>query len=128
MNNPNDACWSLGFSFLKRGRIEMLHQAINILKEQTGIETTEKDWGSETLGVFQNELDTDIRTILKGIMADSSKLISADMYLFMDKQTGRDYVVFFISDINHSHSETELARGLLIDGVLQWHSTGNAHD
>ena len=61
-------------------------------------------------------------------MADSSKLISADMYLFMDKQTGRDYVVFFISDINHSHSETELARGLLIDGVLQWYSTGNAHD
>lgn len=39
--NPNDYNWSLGFS-LKRGRIEMLHQAINILKEQTGIETTEK--------------------------------------------------------------------------------------
>ncbi|WP_267907339.1 MULTISPECIES: hypothetical protein [unclassified Enterococcus] len=34
-----------GFLFAERGRIEMLHQAINILKEKTGIETTEKAWG-----------------------------------------------------------------------------------
>lgn len=103
----------------------MLHQAINILKEQTGIETTEKDWGFETLGVFQNELDTDIQTILKRIMTDSSKLISADMYLFMDKQTGRDYVVFFISNIGGGDkNEKSILKGLLIDGVPQWHSTG----
>ena len=75
-----------------------------------------------------DELDRDIQNILKERISDSSKMISADMYLFMDKQTKKDYVVFFISDINHSHSETELARGLLIDGVLQWHSTGNAND
>lgn len=103
----------------------MQDKAIDILKEQTGIETTEKDWGSETLGVFQNELDTDIQTILKGIMIDSSKLISADMYLFMDKQTGRDYVVFFISNICGGYkTEKSILKGLLIDGVLQWHSTG----
>ncbi|MGJ0917866.1 4'-phosphopantetheinyl transferase [Enterococcus avium] len=106
----------------------MVNEAIEILKYQVGLDTAEKDWGAETIAVASNELDRDIQTILKELISDSSKMISADMYLFMDKQTKKDYVVFFISDINHSHSETELARGLLIDGVLQWHSTGNAHD
>ncbi|GCF93751.1 4'-phosphopantetheinyl transferase [Enterococcus florum] len=106
----------------------MINEAVEILKDQVGLYTTEKDWGSETVAVASNELDRDTQTILKELISDSSKMVSADMYLFMDKQTKKDYVVFFISDINHSHSETELARGLLIDGVLQWHSTGNAHD
>lgn len=106
----------------------MVNEAIEILKDQVGLDTTEKDWGSETIAVTSDELDRDIQNILKERISDSSKMISADMYLFMDKQTKKDYVVFFISDINHSHSETELARGLLIDGVLQWHSTGNAND
>lgn len=106
----------------------MVNEAIEILKDQVGLDTTEKDWGAETVALTSDELDRDIQNILKERISDSSKMISADMYLFMDKQTKKDYVVFFISDINHSHSETELARGLLIDGVLQWHSTGNTHD
>ncbi|MGL9727085.1 hypothetical protein [Enterococcus sp. DIV0756] len=35
----------------------MLHQAINILKEQTGIETTEKDWGFESVTAEREELE-----------------------------------------------------------------------
>jgi hypothetical protein len=35
----------------------MLHQAIIILKEQTGIETTEKDWGFESVTAEREELD-----------------------------------------------------------------------
>lgn len=35
----------------------MLHQAINILKEQTGIESTEKDWGFESVTAEREELD-----------------------------------------------------------------------
>lgn len=106
----------------------MINEAIEVLKNQVGLKTDEKDWGAETVAVTSNELDRDIQTILKELISDFSKMISADMYLFMDKQTKKDYVVFFISDINHSHSETELVRGLLIDGVLQWYSTGNTHD
>ncbi|MEQ7055188.1 hypothetical protein ABQE23_02290 [Enterococcus avium] len=35
----------------------MLHQAINILKEQTGIETIETDWGFESVTAEREELD-----------------------------------------------------------------------
>lgn len=103
----------------------MLNEATDILKEQTGIETTEKDWGSETLAMTQDELDFDIQTILKRSIAEPSKLISADMYLLINRQTESDYVVFFISDID---SENEFARGLLINGKLQWYSTGKDYD
>ena len=43
----------------------MLHQAINILKEQTGIETIETDWGFESVTAEREELDPAIIQLSK---------------------------------------------------------------
>ena len=121
MNNPNDACWSLGFSFLKRGRIEMLHQAINILKEQTGIETTEKDWGFESVTAEREELDP---AIIQVSNRELPTLVMTHLYLYVDQESGKDYVVYFLMDINSEH---EFTRGLLIEGKLQWDLNGESY-
>lgn len=121
-SNPNDDYWSLGFSFLKRGRIEMLQQAINILKEQTGIETTEKDWGFESVTAEREELDP---AIIHVSNRELPTLVMTHLSVYVDQESGKDYVVYFLTDI---YSEHEFTRGLLIEGKLQWDLNGASND
>lgn len=100
----------------------MLHQAINILKEQTGIETTEKDWGFESVTTEREELDPAI------IQLSNTKLpalVMTHLYVYVDQKSGKDYVVYFLTDINSEH---EFTCGLLIEGELKWHSNGESYD
>lgn len=115
-SNPNDDYWSLGFSFLKRGRIEMLQQAINILKEQTGIETTEKDWGFESVTAEREELDP---AIIEASSIELPTLVMTHLYVYVDQESGKDYVVYFLTDITSSQ---EFTRGLMVKGKLAWAS------
>ena len=121
-SNPNDDYWSLGFSFLKRGRIEMLQQAINILKEQTGIETTEKDWGFESVTAEREELDP---AIIHVSNRELPTLVMTHLSVYVDQEPGKDYVVYFLTDIYNEH---EFTRGLLIEGKLQWDLNGASND
>lgn len=100
----------------------MLHQAINILKEQTGIETTEKDWGFESVTAEREELDPAIIQISK---TELPALVMTHLFVYVDQELGKDYVVYFLTDINSEH---EFARGLLIEGKLQWDLNGGSHD
>lgn len=121
-SNPNDDHWSLGFSFAERRRIEMLNQAINILKEQTGIETTEKDWGFESVTAEREELDP---AIVQVSNTELPTLVMNHLYVYVDQESGKDYVVYFLTDI---YSEHEFIRGVLIEGKLQWYLNGAADD
>ncbi|WP_233619202.1 hypothetical protein [Enterococcus sp. S52] len=47
------------------------------------------------------------------------------MYVYVDQESGKDYVVYFLTDIN---SEREITRGLLIEGKLHWYSNGESYD
>ncbi|MDK7989620.1 4'-phosphopantetheinyl transferase [Enterococcus raffinosus] len=100
----------------------MLHQAINILKEQTGIETTEKDWGFESVTAEREELDPAIIQISK---TELPSLVMTHLFVYVDQELGKDYVVYFLTDINSEH---EFTRGLLIEGKLQWDLNGGSHD
>lgn len=120
--NPNDDHWSLGFSFTERRWIEMLSQAINILKEKTGIETTETDWGFESITAEREELDP---AIIQVSNTELPALVMTHLYVYVDQESRKDYVVYFLTDI---HSEHEFTRGLLIEGKLQWYLNGVAYD
>ena len=100
----------------------MLHQAINILKEQTGIETTETDWGFESVTAEREELDPAIIQVSK---MELPALVMTHLFVYVDQESGKDYVVYFLMDI---HSEHEFTRGLLIEGKLQWDLNGGTHD
>lgn len=100
----------------------MLNRAINILKEQTGIETTEKDWGFESVTAEREELDL---AIIQVGNTELPALVMTHLYVYVDQESGKDYVVYFLADI---HSEHEYTRGLLIEGKLQWHLNGETHD
>jgi len=100
----------------------VLHQAINILKEQTGIETTEKDWGFESVTAEREELDPAIIQISK---TELPSLVMTHLFVYVDQELGKDYVVYFLTDINSEH---EFTRGLLIEGKLQWDLNGGSHD
>lgn len=100
----------------------MLNRAINILKEQTGIEITEKDWGFESVSVEKGEIDP---AIIQGINTELPVLVMTHLYVYVDQESGKDYVVYFIMDITSSH---EFTRGLLIEGKLQWYFNGEDYD
>ena len=85
----------------------MLQQAINILKEQTRIETIEKDWGFESVTAERDELDP---VIVQVSNTQLRTLIMTHLYVYVDQESGKDYVVYFLTDI---HSEHEFTRGLL---------------
>lgn len=100
----------------------MLHQAINILKEQTGIETTEKDWGFESVTAEREELDPAIIQVSNTALP---ALVMTHLYMYVAQKSGKDYVVYFLTDIN---SDQEFTRGLLIEGKLHWYLNGGSHD
>lgn len=100
----------------------MLNQAINILKEQTGIETTEKDWGFESVTAEREELDP---AIVQVSNTELPTLVMNHLYVYVDQESGKDYVVYFLTDI---YSEHEFIRGVLIEGKLQWYLNGAADD
>lgn len=100
----------------------MLHQAIILLKEQTGIETTEKDWGFESITAEREELDPAIIQMSKTKLP---ALVMTHLFVYVDQESGKDYVVYFLTDINSEH---EFTRGLLIEGKLQWNLNGESND
>lgn len=92
----------------------MLNDAIAILRDQVGIETTEVDWGFESVTAERDELDPEI---IKVAGTGLPALVMTCMYIFVDQKTGNDYVVYFITDITSSH---EYTRGILVEGKLLW--------
>ena len=100
----------------------MLSQAINILKEKTGIETTETDWGFESITAEREELDP---AIIQVSNTELPALVMTHLYVYVDQESRKDYVVYFLMDINSEH---EFTRGLLIEGKLQWYLNGVAYD
>lgn len=52
-------------------------------------------------------------------------LVMTHLYVYVDQESDKDYVVYFLTDIN---SEREITRGLLIEGKLHWYSNGESYD
>lgn len=100
----------------------MMDEAINILNEQLGIETGETDWSFESVTAEREELDS---TIIKPSDTELPKLVLTHLYLYVDQESGKDFVVYFITDTT---SSCEYTRGLLIEGKLHWYSNGESHD
>lgn len=100
----------------------MMDEAINMLKEQLGIETSETNWSFESVTAEREELDP---TIIKVTDTDLPKLVLTHLYLYVDQDSGKDYVVYFITDTT---SSCEYTRGLLVEGKLHWYSNGESHD
>lgn len=89
----------------------MVEEAIDLLKQQTGIITKPEDWGEESVTLGSDEVDPD--TIPDGI--ELPPLVLATMYLYMAKQ--QEFVVYFLED---SITHQSIAKGLLVDGKLVW--------
>ncbi|MGO3116662.1 4'-phosphopantetheinyl transferase [Enterococcus pseudoavium] len=92
----------------------MLDEAIDILRKQTNIETSKKDWSFESVTAEREELDPDI------IQANECRLpalVMTHLFLYVEPNSGEDYVVFFVMDTNSSRG---LIRGLLVEGKLAW--------
>ena len=92
----------------------MLDEAIEILKKQTNIETSKKDWSFESVTAEREELDPDIIDVNDCSLPD---LVMTHLFLWVESNTGKDYVVFLIMDTSSDH---EFIRGLLIEGKLAW--------
>lgn len=92
----------------------MLDEAIEILKKQTNIKTSKADWSFESVTAEREELDPDI---IHASECRLPKLVMTHLFLYVEPNTGRDYVVFFVMDTNSSR---ELVRGLLVKGRLAW--------
>lgn len=89
----------------------MVEEAIELLKQQTGISTTSEDWGEESVTLGNDEVDPD--TIPVGI--ELPPLVLATMYLYVGDQ--QEFVVYFLED---SFTHQRIAKGLLVDGKLVW--------
>lgn len=89
----------------------MVEEAIEILKQQTGIATTPDDWGEESVTLGREEVDPNTLPV----KIELPPLVLATMYLYMANE--QDYVVYFLSDSINHHS---IAKGLLVDGKLVW--------
>ncbi|MBO0409415.1 4'-phosphopantetheinyl transferase [Enterococcus hulanensis] len=100
----------------------MMDEAIIILKEQVGITTQETDWGFESVTAEREELDP---TIIKVTNTDLPKLVLTHLYLYVEQESGKDFVVYFITDTT---SSCEYTRGILVEGKLHWYSYGESHD
>ncbi|WP_278530627.1 4'-phosphopantetheinyl transferase [Enterococcus asini] len=89
----------------------MVEEAIELLKQQTGIITKPEDWGEESVTLGSDEVDPD--TIPDSI--ELPPFILATMYLYMANQ--QEFVVYFLED---SFTHQSIAKGLLVDGKLVW--------
>lgn len=89
----------------------MVEEAIELLKQQTGIITKPEDWGEESVTLGSDEVDPD--TIPVDIELPS--FVLATMYLYMGNQ--QEFVVYFLED---SFTHQSIAKGLLVDGKLVW--------
>lgn len=92
----------------------IVDDAIMILKDQVEIDTNETDWSLESVTAGREELDPAIICTKKGRLP---KLVMTHLFLYIEPDTGIDYVVFFIMDVT---SNREYVRGLLIEGQLFW--------
>lgn len=92
----------------------MLDDAIIVLKEQTEIKTTEKDWGFESVTAEREELDPAIIQISN---MELPALVMTHLYVYVDQESSKDYVVFFVTNTSNSR---EFIRGLLIEGKMTW--------
>jgi hypothetical protein len=93
------------------GGNRMVEEAIELLKQQTGIITKPEDWGEESVTLGSDEVDPD--TIPDSI--ELPPFILATMYLYMANQ--QEFVVYFLED---SFTHQSIAKGLLVDGKLVW--------
>lgn len=89
----------------------MVEEAIEILKQQTGIITVPGDWGEESVTLGSDEVDPD--TLPVGI--ELPPLVLATMYLYVGDQ--QEFVVYFLED---SITQQSIGKGLLVDGKLVW--------
>lgn len=94
--------------------IKMLDEAMEIVQKYVGIETTQEDWGFESVTAEREELD---QNIIKASNYSLPTLVMTHLFLYVEPGTGKDYVVFFVTDTSSSN---EFTRGLLIEGKLFW--------
>lgn len=92
----------------------MLDEVIDILRKQTNIETNKKDWSFESVTAERKELDPDI---IHASDCSLPNLVMTHLFLYVESNTGKDYVMFFITDTSSDH---EFIRGLLVEGKLAW--------
>ncbi len=95
----------------------MLDEVLEILEQQANIKLSLSDAkrliGQEAVTAEREELDT-------AIVQDQIKLpafVISHLYVYEEKKTGKDYVVYFIMDTSSTH---EYTRGLLVKGKLIW--------
>lgn len=89
----------------------MVEEAIELLKQQTGITTKAEDWGEESVTLGSEEVDPD--TIPNDV--ELPPFVLATLYLYMANQ--QEFVVYFLED---SFTHQSIAKGLLVDGKLVW--------
>ena len=97
----------------------MLDEVLEILEQQANIKLSLSDAkrliGQESVTAEREELDSTI--IQEQIKLPA--LVMSHLYVYEEKKTGKDYVVYFLMDTSSIH---EYTRGLLVEGKLIWSS------
>lgn len=99
----------------------MLKIAQELLVNLYQIESSQDDWGDESVTMEKEELDP--KTLPKECQVPD--LVMTHVYLLDDGRAEVDYTVYFITNPT---SEVEYVRGVLVDGKLDWYQTGRHHE
>ncbi|WP_270284886.1 4'-phosphopantetheinyl transferase [Enterococcus lactis] len=93
----------------------MLETAIEVLEKCAQLVTTPEEWGYESVTMEKEEIEM-------GILP---RLVMTHLYIYCAPEDGKDYVVYFITDIT---SQREFVRGLLVEGRLVWSQIGGTNE
>ena len=99
----------------------MLETAIEVLEKCAQLVTTPEEWGYESVTMEKEEIEMD--TLPKDVHLP--RLVMTHRYIYCAPEDGKDYVVYFITDIT---SQREFVRGLLVEGRLVWSQIGGTNE
>ena len=99
----------------------MLETAIEVLEKCAQLVTTSEEWGYESVTMEKEEIEMD--TLPKDVTLP--RLVMTHLYIYCAPEDGKDYVIYFITDIT---SQREFVRGLLVEGRLVWSQIGGTNE
>ena len=99
----------------------MLETAIEVLEKRAQLVTTPEEWGYESVTMEKEEIE--MGTLPKAVHLP--RLVMTHLYIYCAPEDGKDYVVYFITDIT---SQREFVRGLLVEGRLVWSQIGGTNE
>ncbi|MFP1648827.1 4'-phosphopantetheinyl transferase [Enterococcus mundtii] len=99
----------------------MLETAIEVLEKCAQLVTTPEEWGYESVTMEKEEIEM-------GMIPEAihlPRLVMTHLYIYCAPEDGKDYVVYFITDIT---SQREFIRRLLVEGRLVWSQIGGTNE